>query len=179
MCLMSVAAAQTTTEDLERRDQAVGWPKSLDPEKAQSFSHNSSRIAASCQTVFGSLARPAVWPDWLVFVKNVRLVSTPATRVGARFRWTIFGLGIESRVAILEQNRRMGWFSYAPGTVPHHFQSWSLTPSGTGCDVVTEEAGLGPDALRARQVGDTRTHRAHELWLASLKWVAEGGIKSK
>ena len=38
---------------------------------------------------------------------------------------------------------------------------------------------LGSEAARATMAGDTRTRRAHDLWPASLKWIAEGGIRTR
>jgi hypothetical protein len=41
------------------------------------------------------------------------------------------------------------------------------------CHVVMDEAGIGPDAAALRKSDETLMHRGHDLWLATLKWVAE------
>jgi len=41
------------------------------------------------------------------------------------------------------------------------------------CHVVMDEAGVGKDAAGLRKSDETLMHRGHDLWLATLKWVAE------
>jgi hypothetical protein len=36
-----------------------------------------------------------------------------------------------------------------------------------------DEAGVGKDAANLRKSDETLMHRGHDLWLATLKWVAE------
>jgi hypothetical protein len=48
-----------------------------------------------------------------------------------------------------------------------------LEPNGAICRVVIDEAGFGKDAAALRQSDETRMHRGHDLWLATLKWVAK------
>ena len=36
-----------------------------------------------------------------------------------------------------------------------------------------DEAGVGKDAAALRKSDETLMHRGHDLWLATLKWVAE------
>ena len=40
--------------------------------------------------------------------------------------------------------------------------------------VAMDEAGVGPGAAALRKADEGRMHRGHEMWLATLKWVAEG-----
>ena len=41
------------------------------------------------------------------------------------------------------------------------------------CHVVMDEAGVGKDAAPLRKSDETLMLRGHDLWLATLKWVAE------
>jgi hypothetical protein len=36
-----------------------------------------------------------------------------------------------------------------------------------------DEAGVGKDAAGLRKSAETLMHRGHDLWLETLKWVAE------
>jgi hypothetical protein len=45
--------------------------------------------------------------------------------------------------------------------------------AGTMCHVVMNEAGTGKDAAGLRMSDETLMDRGHDLWLATLKWVAE------
>ena len=156
------------------------WPVGFKPARADSFAHNTLLIHAECGNVYSYLAAVRAWPDWLVFARNVSLVA-PATelRAGTKFRWTIFGLPIVSTVFVAESGHRLGWTNQPSGPPPRYAQSWLLKRQRNGYLVVTEEVGLGADAAAAAKKGDTRTHRAHDLWLASLKWIALGGIRSE
>jgi hypothetical protein len=68
---------------------------------------------------------------------------------------------------------RAGWYGYMPGAKPSFYHSWYLAPEGTMCHVVMDEAGVGKDAADLRKSDETLMHRGHDLWLATLKWVAE------
>jgi hypothetical protein len=41
-----------------------------------------------------------------------------------------------------------------------------------------DEAGVGKDAAGLRKSDETLMHRGHDLWLATLKWVAEAKYDS-
>jgi hypothetical protein len=92
---------------------------------------------------------------------------------GIAFRWTTFGLPLESKIREFVPFTRIGWYGYAPGTEPTFYHTWYLTGRGNGCQVVTDEVGNGPDAANLRQTDEGLMHRGHDLWLATLRWVAE------
>jgi hypothetical protein len=107
-----------------------------------------------------------------------RIVEGAQIAQGAVFRWTTFGLPLESKINEFVPYTRIGWYGYAPGTTPsaeHSFyHTWFLTPEGDACRVVTDEVGMGKDAAHLRETDESLMHRGHDLWLATLKWVSEG-----
>ena len=54
------------------------------------------------------------------------------------------------------------------------YHSWYLEPKGSMCQVSMDEAGVGSDAVELRKNDETLMHRGHDVWLATLKWLAEG-----
>jgi hypothetical protein len=58
-------------------------------------------------------------------------------------------------------------------TEPTFYHTWHLTARGNGCQVVTDEVGNGPDVGNLRQTDEGLMHRGHDLWLATLRRVAE------
>ena len=92
---------------------------------------------------------------------------------GTAWRWTTFGLPLESRVDEYVPYTRLGWYGYAPGAQPTFYHTWFLTPQDADCMVVMDEAGIGKDAAHLRETDESLMHRGHDLWLATLKWVAE------
>ena len=90
------------------------------------------------------------------------------------FRWTTFGLPIESKVNEFIPYTRIDWYGYAPSTAPSFYHTWYLKTRDNACLVVTDEVGKGKDAVHLRETDEGLMHRGHDLWLATLKWVSEG-----
>jgi uncharacterized protein YndB with AHSA1/START domain len=166
--------AMSMEDDLAHRSPNIHWPAGFEPEKADLFAHNELIINASCGRVWTHIIDATRRPSWYPNSKDVEVKSAdPVLRDGAVFRWTTFGLVIESKVHEYVPNQRLGWYGYAPGAKPSFYHSWYLEPSGAMCHVVMDEAGVGQDAAGLRKSDETLMHRGHDLWLATLKWVAE------
>ena len=161
--------------DLGARAMDIHWPAGFEPERADLFAHNETRVGAACETVWRHIVDAQAWPDWYPNARDVGLLDDARMLApDVRWRWTTFGLAIESRVHEVAPGRRLGWFGGAPGEAPAFYHSWLLTPEGDGCRVAMDEAGVGPGAAAFRQADEGRMHRGHEMWLATLKWVSEG-----
>jgi hypothetical protein len=172
------AFARTMKSDLQHRDPNIHWPEGFRPETADLFSHNETIIHASCKDVWARIVDATRWPQWYANSKDVEIAGGgKALAPDSVFRWTTFGLPLESQLNEFVPYSRIGWFGYAPGTAPdpaHTFyHTWYLTPIGNACRVVTDEVGRGPDAARLREKNESLMHRGHDLWLATLKWVSE------
>jgi hypothetical protein len=141
----------TMKDDLANRSRDIHWPAGFDPAQADLFAHNELVIHAPCERV------------WQHIIGQ-----------GSVFRWTTFGLPIESKVNEFVPYRRIGWYGYALGTDPSFYHTWFLTQTGDGCSVVTDEVGIGKDAAHLRETDESLMHRGHDLWLATLKWMSEG-----
>ena len=154
---------------------STGWPDRFSPSTADLFSHNELLIEASCETVWQRIVDARKWPQWYPNSEEVLLLDG-ATVLGpdVRWRWTTFGLAIESRVHEYVPYARLGWYGYAPGAAPAFYHTWWLQPRAGGCLVTMEEVGLGKDAENLRATDEGRMHRGHDLWLAALKWMSEG-----
>jgi uncharacterized protein YndB with AHSA1/START domain len=164
----------TMKDDLANRSPAIHWPAGFDPLKADLFSHNELVIHASCEKVWSHIVDASKWPEWYPNSKDVRITgSDTQLKEGTVFRWTTFGLPLESRLNEFVPHSRIGWFGYAPGTAPSFYHTWYLTPRGSSCLVITDEVGMGKDARKLRETDEGLMHRGHDLWLATLKWVSE------
>jgi hypothetical protein len=155
----------TMQTDLANRSADIHWPEGFNPATAALFSHNQLVIDASCERV---------WRHIIDATKDVRIDGGGTLTQSSTFRWSTFGLRLESRINEFVPYTRIGWFGYAPGTVPSFYHTWYLMPQGASCLVVTDEAGIGADAAHLRHTDEGLMHRGHDLWLATLKWVAEG-----
>jgi uncharacterized protein YndB with AHSA1/START domain len=165
----------TMKSDLARRSPDIHWPEGFAPSGADLFAHNALDIDASCAIVWRVLVDAPKWPQWYANARDVKLAddAQPLLKPGAVFRWTTFGLSIESRVDEFVPESRLGWYGQAPGSAPAFHHTWLLVPREGGCRVVTEEVGIGRDAAALRRQDEGLMHRGHDLWLASLRWAAE------
>ena len=166
--------AMSMNDDLAHRSPDIHWPAGFEPANADLFAHNEMLVNAPCGRVWKHIVDANQWPTWYPNSKDVHIQGGDTLlEDGTVFRWTTFGLAIESKVHEYVPNRRLGWYGYAPGTKPSFYHSWYLQSKGPTCLVVMDEAGIGKDAAGLRQSDETLMHRGHDLWLATLKWVAE------
>jgi hypothetical protein len=161
--------------DLEARSHDVHWPATFSPIAADLFSHNELLIEAPCERVWNHIIEVSKWPLWYPNSSAIQLLDgAKMLEPDVRWRWTTFGLAIESHVHEFFPYARLGWYGYAPGAAPAFYHTWLLQARGTGCFVVTEEVGLGKDAAHLRKTDEGLMHRGHDLWLAKLKLLSEG-----
>jgi hypothetical protein len=162
-------------DDLANRSPDIHWPDGFTPADADLFSHNELLIHASCERVWKHIVEATRWPQWYPNSSSVEILGDgdSVLKDDTVFRWTTFGLPLESRINEFVPFSRIGWFGYAPGTAPSFYHTWYLQPEGEGCRVVTDEAGKGESAAHFRETDEGAMHRGHDLWLATLKWVSE------
>jgi hypothetical protein len=166
---------KTMANDLSARSRDIHWPNGFDPETADLFAHNELVIRTSCETVWNHIVDAGRWPQWYPNSKDVTLLDgAKALGPNVRWRWTTFGLSIESQVHEYVRNQRLGWYGYTPGAKPAFYHTWLLQPRADSCLVVMEEAGVGEAVAQFRKADEGRMHRGHDLWLATLKWMSEG-----
>ncbi len=168
----------TTRHDCGRprhRDTAIDWPKAFNPTDAPVFSHNELLIHADCHRVWMRFTDVTEWPNWFVLVKDVTS-DGPGKSVqrGTVLHLTIFGTPVTSRIDEFVPDSRLSWIPQAlTEAKPFHYHTWHFVPESGGCRVITEESGIGPDDIKDPQTISHFMHRAHDLWLASLKWTSE------
>jgi uncharacterized protein YndB with AHSA1/START domain len=162
-------------DDLANRSLDIHWPNGFTPADADLFSHNELHINAPCERVWRHIVEATKWPQWYPNSNGVEILADGGSELkdNTVFRWSTFGLPLESRINEFVPFSRIGWFGYAPGTTPSFYHTWYLKPEGDGCRVVTDEVGKGESAVQFRKTDEDAMHRGHDLWLARLKWVSE------
>ena len=173
-----VVNAQTSEMQSDRatRDMAIRWPTAYDPAVAPVFSHNELLIHADCHRAFIRLADATDWPKWLVIVKDVANETPNKTGLGALYRLRIFDSPIQSRIVEFEADQRISWIPFGTDeteTRHGHYHAWRFVPQAADCLVITEETGIGPGDRKDAAAGSHLMHKAHELWLDSLRYVSE------
>ncbi len=178
--LSSTSTAQnspigTTAADLPHRDPDIRWPKAFDPGTAKIFSHNELLIHADCHRVWTRLTDLTDWPNWLIITKDVQILGPDKiVKEGTTAHLLIFGGPISSRITEYVPDSRLAWAPKGDSEAQAgHYHTWRLIPKPTGCFVETEESGVTAEDAKSTAEGNTVMHRAHDLWLASLKWTSE------
>ncbi len=171
----TVAQADTIAEDLAHRDNAIYWPKKFDPSTAFVFSHNELLIQADCHRVWTQFTNVTDWPNWFVLTKDVASDNgSKPIQHGTLLRLKIFGTPITARIDEFVPDSRLSWVPKTVEATQHvHYHTWHFVPESAGCRVVTEETGIGADDRKNTQDSSRFMHRAHDLWLASLRWKSE------
>ena len=164
----------TMKDDLAHRSPEINWPAGFAPDDADLFSHNEIHINAPCEKVWKHIVEAPKWPAWYPNSKGVRIAGGGSVLMeNSVFSWTTFDLPLESKINEFVPFTRIGWYGYSPGTPPSFYHTWYLVSEGDGCRVVTDEVGKGASAVHLRKTDESMMHRGHDLWLATLKWVAE------
>ena len=81
-----------------------------------------------------------------------------------------------SNVVEFQADQRISWIPFGSDeteTRHGHFHAWHFVPQGANCLVITEESGIGPENRKDPAAGSHLMHKAHELWLDSLRYVSE------
>ena len=179
ICALTFSATPTNSasilNDLYHRDTSIHWPGGFDPRTAPVFAHNDLLIQAKCHRVWTCLLDVQDWPDWFVLTKDVTIDGSNKTvKHGTLIRLKIFGNPITSRIDEYVPDSRLSWFPKGlDETTPLHYHTWHLVPEANGCRVTTEETGVGPNDVKTPEAVSRLVHRAHDLWLASLRWTSE------
>ncbi len=171
----ALAVTQQQTIDLMHRDSEIHWPPGFDPVLAAQFSHNELLIHAPCAHVFERMAKVAEWPNWFILVKQVRVAgSSQNPAVGRTLSLSIFDTPITAKITEWVPGERIGWLpeTLTPSETSH-YHIWHFVSASEGCKVVTEEVGVGPSDKKMGPEGSFYMHRAHDLWLASLRYTSE------
>ncbi len=169
--------AKPMEQDLKLRLVDIHWPEDFSPQNADLFAHNELLIHASAEKIWKHLIEAPKWSTWYPNSANITIVNGgDMLQSNSVFRWTTFGLPLESQVNEFETNSRLSWYGYAPGKQPNFYHTWYIVPQDDQtCLVITEEVGVGDDAAAFRQHNEGLLHRGHDLWLAGLRWSAEDG----
>jgi hypothetical protein len=114
----------TMQDDLANRAAEIHWPTGFDPAKADLFSHNELVINAPCERVWQHIIDATKWPEWYPNSKDVRITDGTVLAEDTLFRWTTFGLPLESKINEFVPYTRIGWYGCAPGTTPRVGRVW-------------------------------------------------------
>ena len=168
-------ATTRPVKNLSNANNSIHWPKGFDPKEADAFVHNEIWIKAPAKVIWENLVNAPEWPTWYSNSANIQIAGPDKSRLQAdsAFTWSTFGFPIESKINEFVPGSRLGWFGGGTGIRAYH--TWLIIEKGDGCEVVTEEAQVGPSALKFNVEQPTAMYDGHDWWLTALKVRSERG----
>ena len=162
-----------TPENPLKGGEGIHWPTQYEPKDAGFFVHNAIDVDAPPEVVWEILIRAEEWPRWYEGAQDVRVEGSPTGLLheGASFSWSTMGLDFTSTVKELVPNQRLSWESRKSTIKGYH--AWLITPTRTGCRVVTEESQHGFLTTMQKIFVPQKLRRLHDVWLAEMKRLAE------
>ncbi len=147
--------------------EEIHWQKGYAPDQAPIHVINRIEAAIPAGVVWTRLIHAAGWPAIYANAQNVRIEGGGTDLFdGARFTWKTFGIALKSRVLEFEPETRIAWLATGIGVRACH--AWLITPTATGCTILTEETQYGVVARAGRLLFPTRMEQWHQKWLEAL-----------
>lgn len=149
---------------------AIDWPAGYSPAVMPIHVVNTLVATVPAAAVWARLIAAHDWPTFYANAANVVVAGGGDLRPGVAFRWRTFGVNLRSTVVESVADQRITWIAHRFGLVACH--AWLLTPTATGCTIVTEETQRGPVARLGRLLFPGRMEEQHQRWLEGLARVA-------
>jgi uncharacterized protein YndB with AHSA1/START domain len=159
----------------ETSPNAIRWPERFAPGRAPVHVRNELSMAVPAERAWQWLVRATIWPTWYTNSQDVRITRGvgPDLAAGTEFHWRTFGVAIRSTVEECEPPRRLAWSAHGFGVEAYH--AWLITPTSTGCTVLTEETQYGAMARLGSLTMPKRMYDYHQIWLEALRDRAAEG----
>ena len=160
-------------KDLSLANGQIHWPKGFNPKEADAFVHNEIWINAPAYVIWTNLVNASDWPAWYSNASDMQIGSADkkALQADTVFTWKTFGFPILSKVNEFSPYKRLGWFGSGPGIRAYH--TWLIVERSGGCEVLMDEAQVGPSAIKYNIEQPTAMHDGHNWWLTALKYRSE------
>ena len=147
--------------------EGIRWLKGYAPGEAPIHVVNRIDAAMPAGVVWTRLIHAAGWPAIYANAQDVNIEGGGAELFdGARFTWKTFGVALKSRVLEFEPESRLAWLATGIGVKAYH--AWLITPTATGCTILTEETQYGLVSRAGRLLFPTRMEEWHQKWLEAL-----------
>ena len=153
---------------------SIRWPARFEPTRAVVHVRNELAMAAPAATVWAALVGAADWPSFYANARDVTIGGGGNDLFeGARFAWTTFGVRLQSVVEEFAPPERIAWSARAFGVLAYH--AWLITPTPSGCHVLTEETQFGVLARAGKLLLPSRMSDWHQRWLEGLAESSRAG----
>lgn len=125
----------------------VIWPARYDPRVSPIYALNDIDVKAPPEVVWKLLVEARTWSSYFPPENEVSLPDGDnELALGMRWRRVTIGFPMDLVVEEFEPFRRLAWATSVEGddTGSSAYHGWVITPTATGCHVLSEETQQGP-----------------------------------
>ena len=158
----------------------VSWPPDYDPKISAIYALNDIDVQAPPEVVWRLLVEAAHWARYFPAENQVELLGGEA-ELALGTHWTRVTVGFPMSLVVTEYEpfRRLAWSTTVDGdaTGSSAYHGWVITPTETGCHVLTEETQQG--AFFLEELGRKHPgalYRYHQEWVECLARAAEAAV---
>jgi uncharacterized protein YndB with AHSA1/START domain len=153
---------------------SIHWPERFRPDQVPVHVRNEIDIPAPPALVWAWLVRAPLWPTWYSNSSDVAIVGGGSELgAGTEYHWRTFSASLKSKVEEFVPPERLAWSARGAGVDVYH--AWLITPTSSGCHVLTEESQRGALARLDHAARPRRMFEGHERWLQRLREKAVAG----
>lgn len=155
----------------------VIWPERYDPRTSAIYALNDVDVRAPPALVWKLLVDAEHWSRYFPAEDQVRILSGESElTLGTRYHRITVGYPMSLVVTECVPNHRLAWATTVDGdtTGSSAYHGWVITPTDTGCHLLTEETQQGEFFLEVigRQYPGA-LYRYHQDWVERLARAAE------
>jgi len=155
----------------------VTWPYQYDPRRSAIYALNDVDVKAPPEVVWKLLVDAENWSSYFPAEDQVKILTGERElALGTKYSRVTVGFSMHLIVTESVPGHRLAWSTLVDGdeTRSSAYHGWVITPTETGCHVLSEETQQGPFFLE--EIG--RKHPGalysyHQEWAESLARAAE------
>lgn len=155
----------------------VAFPPENDPRVSALYALNEIDVRAPAEAVWQLLVDAENWSDYFPPEDQIKILSGESELIlGTRFARVTVGFTMTSVVTECVPFRRLSWSTTVDGNTSGSsaFHGWVITPTDSGCHLLTEETLRGPFFLE--EIGRKSPgalFKYHQDWVELLAEAAE------
>ncbi len=155
----------------------VIWPEKYHPKSSAIYALNEIDVKAPPEVVWKLLVDAENWSRYFHAEDQVKILTGGRElALGTKFSRVTVGFLMNLVVTECEPDRRLAWSTVVDGdeTRSSAYHGWVITPTDTGCHVLTEETQQGlffVELIGRKHPG--ALYRYHQEWVETLARAAE------
>jgi uncharacterized protein YndB with AHSA1/START domain len=158
----------------------VQWPPQYDPRRSAIHALNDIDVSAPPEVVWRLLVDAEQWSSYFPAEDQVKILTGGSElALGTKYSRVTVGFPMSLVVTQYEPLRRLAWATTVDGdeTGSRAYHGWVITPTDSGCHVLTEETQQGRwflEELGRKHPG--ALYQYHQQWVECLARGAQAKV---